>query len=46
MQRNIRKLCLFLTSSFLLAGITITASAQTASGQRVDDSAQRLGAGG
>jgi hypothetical protein len=32
MQRNVRKLCLFLMSSFLLAGITITASAQTVSG--------------
>jgi hypothetical protein len=34
MQRNARKLWLFLTCSFLLAGITITASAQTASEQR------------
>ena len=32
MQRNARKLWLFLTCSFLLAGITITASAQTVSG--------------
>ena len=32
MQRNARKLWLFLTCGFLLAGITITASAQTVSG--------------
>jgi hypothetical protein len=32
MQRNAIKLCLFLTCGFLLAGITITASAQTVSG--------------
>jgi PAP2 superfamily len=32
MQRNAKKLWLFLTSSFLLAGITITASAQTVPG--------------
>src|SRR5262244_1250336 len=33
MQGNARKLSLFLTCIFLLAGITITASAQTATGQ-------------
>jgi hypothetical protein len=32
MQRNARKLWLFLTCGFLLAGITITASAQTVTG--------------
>lgn len=32
MQRNARKLWLFLTCGFLLAGVTITASAQTVSG--------------